>query len=101
MKTLAYFFYFLFRPQFWVMSHEYSPRWDAFLNEAMDNADPKDLAIGSCILKVRGVCVWIENYPYAYGTPFDCGVIVRPSRRTILRLRDFVLAMSIEQAASK
>ena len=76
MKTLADFLYFLFKPGFWLVNYPYSPRWDAFLNEAMDNADPEYLAIGSHTLNVRGACVWIKNYPYAYGTPCGCGALV-------------------------
>lgn len=104
MKKMIKNLQFLFRPTFWLMNYPYDKKWDKQLNELMDKFEPEFDRPSSidgkiAIVKFGGCQVWIENYPYAYGTPYDFYRSVdkvRPSRLTILRLRDLVTSSQRE-----
>ena len=89
---------FIFRPRFWMMNDPFNQEWDDKLNQLMDKFEPeygKPNSIDGHVHTVSfdGNVVWIQNYPYAYGTPYGfwgTSPEIRPSRLTILRLRDLV-----------
>ncbi len=111
---------FLFKPNYWLMNNPYSKHWDELLNHLMDDFEPvlsEPNALDGYIYTVNfdNVSVWIENYPYGYATAYDLptemkskisfegrkGYIgrygdVRPSRLTILRLRNLVNGIKIK-----
>ena len=47
--------------------------------------------------RVGGVLIWIGNYPYSYGYPRNMDI--RPSRRTIFRLRSAILTAYFDEVA--
>lgn len=95
---------FLFRPNFWLMNEPFSKEWDDKLNQLMDKFEPvlgRPSSLDGVIHTVEfgGHCVWISNYPYAYGKPYSTSMIfngVRPSRLTILRLHKMVTPLKME-----
>jgi len=88
---------YIFNSKWWFMNERYSKRWDIELNRLID----KDNGIIDYMndgqtyfsIKFGDVEVWVNNYPYAYGTPNGNKYIpsnIRPSRETIERLKEYV-----------
>jgi hypothetical protein len=83
-------------PLYWIMNHGYNHDWNKKLNELLDSNNV-DFLFSSYRVDIGDSDVWIGNYPYSYGTTKVMGREVRPSRRTILRLKKVVdLAMLSE-----
>lgn len=90
------FLFALFRPRFWGMQEAYSDRWDRVINRIIDE-DQVD-RVGCYTAHVGSKEVWIGNYPYSYGVPYRISRAgVRPSRRTIRRLREYIDAKSVDE----
>lgn len=99
MKKFLISIQFLFRPSFWIMNHRYNKCWDDFISYIIDNGiKPTVIDEFSMVVHVDGdttsdgVSVWLENYPYAYGTSYSRGggVRARPSRYNIVRLDKYI-----------
>ena len=75
--------HWIFSPSYWFMMNKYSKEWDRFVRDAIDGDDIE--FDGLYRAKANGVEIWIGNYPYSYGSPYD-GPGVRPSRGTIKKL---------------
>lgn len=75
---------FVARPRFWLRNEPYSAAWDAALNAMLD--DPKIETRGSHTLLLNGKDIWVRNYPYSYGHPYEWAHEVMPSRATVIRL---------------
>jgi hypothetical protein len=75
----------------------YSEQWEDILNYYLDNYTHVEIDTFNCILHVNNtsVKVWVGNFPYAYGNceggTYSFASKLRPSRRTIARLRAFEL----------
>lgn len=91
---------FIFRPTFWNMLCPYDKNWDIYLNDLLDKypvklgkKNPINGEYHYVTFNVgenEEINVWIQNYPYAYGTKYNFLVSrdePRPSRLTILKLR--------------
>jgi hypothetical protein len=95
------------------MNESYSKGWDKLLNHLMTehkddyvfgNVNPLDGKIHT--INFGDFVVWIENYPYAFGTPYEVPGDyvkkvpqyrnVRPSRLTIQRLHTMINNSKIE-----
>jgi hypothetical protein len=63
------------------MNGRYSKSWDAFVLRAISRGDVCHET--NCTARVGGRLVWVENYPYAAGTPHSPSVNVSPSAKTI------------------
>ncbi len=91
-------------PNYWHMLYPYNKAWDKklnnYLNEGFDLVEQYHLILPSrCkfdkntfTICVEGSCIWVQNYPYAYGSPVlkDKPSKIRPSRYTIRRLRRYI-----------
>jgi hypothetical protein len=78
------------------MNNRHDHDWDKKLNELLDGNNVNFL-FSTYRVDIGDSDVWVGNYPYAYGTINVMGREVRPSRRTILRLKKVVdLAMLSE-----
>lgn len=88
MTHLYDFIWVLFHPSFWLVQDAYNEGWDKALNEAIDN---KAIVTkqGDCRVVLEGLEIWVANYPYAYGTNTVAGI--RPSRRTINKLANYII----------
>ena len=89
-------------PHFWIMLGRYDKDYDTAINCMIDNSGDNitfDIHTAEAIntkrkyyvMTVGVVKIWVANYPYAYGTPW-CPperYKFRPSRDTIMRLREF------------
>ena len=82
-------------PSCWLQNYTYSSLWDRELRRMLDKGD-KIVIVDNYYVKIGGVEVWVENYPYAYGRPN--GIEIRPSRSTVLRLHDAVLVVHLKNA---
>ena len=96
---------FIFRPDYWVMTESFNREWDEKLNLLMDKFPPVFGPINDLNGKIHtvsfgGVEVWVENYPYGYGTPHSLKGM-RPSRVTILRLHKLINAEKITRQLSQ
>ena len=80
---------FIFKPRYWVMNYEYSPKWDKKLNELLDKHTFDESKDNNHTALLGTVYIWIENHPYAsfmpYADTFKGKAKFRPSRLTIQR----------------
>ena len=76
----------LFSPSWWYMNETYLEGWDIALNEAMDKQS-KIKRLDMHNVEIDGLLIWVQNYPYSYGTNTSD---MRPSRKTIKRLSDYI-----------
>ena len=58
--------WYRFLPQYWIQSDPTCKLWDAKLNKLLDEHEL--IVISNCRGKLGGVEVWLENYPYGYGS---------------------------------
>lgn len=94
---MKYWLKVLFTPSCWLQNESYNSEWDEELNRLMDSGEKfKDVSSHTAI--IGGHCVWIRNHPYASFTPYYTAIpqIIRPSRATILRAMDKLVADAIE-----
>jgi hypothetical protein len=80
-------------PGFWLQNYKTDLDWDRALNKALD-ADNINV-VSSCTVMVNGIPVWIENWPYAYGSLYSSGCNFLPKVATRKRLRKAILMASI------
>lgn len=78
---------FIFRPRYWIMNYEYSPKWDKELNVLLDKYTFDKSTRDEWSVSINNTKVWIslDTYPYASFLPFF-GIVrgeFRPSRLTI------------------
>lgn len=71
-------------PQYWVQSDPTCKLWDAKLNKLLDE---HELLIDGCRGKLGNMEVWLENYPYGYGSFHPPSGTNLPTVKTRLRLR--------------
>lgn len=72
-------------PNYWYQNAPTNMKWDATLNAALDRGVD---SIGYCVANVGGIDVWIENWPYAYGSYYrGFGSLDRPLPTIKTRLR--------------
>ena len=78
---------FIFKPRYWVMNYEYSPKWDKKLNELLDKHTFDKSTWDKYSVSIGDFTIWIslDTYPYASFLPFFGNVRgdFRPSRLTI------------------
>ncbi len=94
---------FIFKPRFWSMNYSYCSEHDKNVRRAIFYFEASLGKVNSMNSKIYYILfknksneqefsVWIQNYPYAYGRESDNNSfhieIVRPSRLTILKLRE-------------
>ena len=94
LNNIYEFFFFLVRPNYWLMLYPYDEVLDIQLN--------KDLEIGFIICnqyraKIGENVYWVGNYPYAYGCVGS--MFSRPSRMTIYKTRRAQVAFYLKQNA--
>ena len=80
----------LMHPRFWLMNCQYDASWDKFVKNNIHTLCDIDNYTG----KIGGKEIWLANYPYGYGQPYP-PLRVRPSRSTILRLRQQHLKVAL------
>lgn len=80
---------FIFIPSYWTMNYPFSLGWDIYLRSLM--RDHKVIRRSRHTVYLGDQAVWIENYPYAFGTPYVDSKNeiekIRPSRLTIYELK--------------
>lgn len=87
---------YILNPIWWRLNDRYSKRWDIELNRLIDQDNGVIDYMSDNVLffniKFGDIKVWVNNYPYAYGTPIAKGIPskIRPSRKTIERLKEYV-----------
>jgi hypothetical protein len=103
LKKIGEKIFFIINPSFWIMNYNYSKEWDVTLNFLLDNSELLfyDFDISCHVIefkwKEKEILVWVKNYPYAYGVPYQNLYNRRPSRHTILKLSRFVKKMKDER----
>lgn len=85
-------------PQYWIQLYPTDKYWDKLLNELLDNYQPKQS--GMHVVTLNDCPVWVSNWPYAYGHPYNSTIEVLPAVATRRRLKSAVDAMS-KQALQK
>ena len=81
-----------------LMNYPYNDYWDRKVNSIIDNDEVVELCRFYATLK-DGKCLWIENYPFSYGTPYGYEryrPCMRPSRSTIIKLRNYITSKEEE-----
>ena len=80
-------------PLHWIRNHSTDEEWDALILSFLENpvfSEPEYKGLGY-VLKLNGVEIWVENYPYAFGSPADTSgtsYAKLPSRRTVIKLKE-------------
>jgi hypothetical protein len=84
---------FLFKPQYWLMNHEYNKEVDKIINDLLDRHELKFKQIPYALYTTKLICmlgdaeIWVGNIPYGFGTLYGTELEnYRPSRLTIQRL---------------
>ena len=80
-------------PRYWLQNTHTDWTWDALLNQLMDEHEPVE---EYAVAIFGGVEVWVRNYPYAYGSPYNVaglGGDPLPSVATRKRLRAILRAI--------
>lgn len=81
-------------PRCWLQNDSYSPALDAMLNNFMSGCNFENIEKHTA--SIAGVKYWIANHPYASFT-LDCGIKGRPSRITILKAYEKLVADKIAE----
>lgn len=74
-------------PIYWTQNTKTSDVWDKHLNHLLDTVGVTSVGYFTC--KIGDVEVWIENWPYAYGSLYGGGSGL-PKVKTRKRLREAV-----------
>ena len=87
MKYLLPFVTSIINPTYWFSNAKVNYEYDKKLRKALEN--PVFTDIGPYTCKINGKTIWISNYPYAYGSPWNGfkGVDLLPRRCTRIVLR--------------
>lgn len=80
MKKLYWFFFFLFKPSYWVMNYRYSKEWDEKINDLMNK---HKFEKNHMTANLGDTKIWVVNHPYASFVPYQNTYNIRPSRKTI------------------
>ena len=85
-------------PRYWVQTERTNLDWDRALNKALDAALPT-IDDKFTVTLADGRQVWVENWPYAYGTEWGHPTKRRglPTVKTRKRLRDAVEAARVAE----
>ena len=76
-------------PQYWYQQSETDWEWDRVLNNLLDNHTY--VKLGHFVLELDKAEVWIENYPYSFGSLYSFRAITGvPSVKTRIRLKKFI-----------
>ena len=82
---------FIFKPRYWIMSHEYNSEWDKKLNYLLDNHIFHSSTDDGFTAKLGDKTLWVANYPYDCFIPYNAYSLryrksqMRASRLTILK----------------
>jgi hypothetical protein len=82
---------FIFKPNYWLLSHSYSEKWDQELNKLLDENEfvlvPRRSDNDHFYAMLGGTKLWIKNHPFASFCDTDnpLGYYKRPSRKTLFR----------------
>lgn len=82
-------------PSYWIQNYPTNMFWDRFVAEAISRGEVE--AESPCRAKVGGVSVWVGNWPYAYGYPYNVPGLseVMPTVATRKRLRDMLMSKAL------
>lgn len=82
----------LMRPSTWLRNRRTDHTWDEWLSKALDYATADEIQLDdSFVCRLKGVGIWVSNWPYAYGSFYENGDRSGlPRRSTALRLRKLV-----------
>ena len=75
-------------PPYWLQNYPTNMEWDRTLNELLDRGPITEL--DSHTVKVAGVTIWVSNWPYSYGNPYNPEVKVAPRVATRKRLQNAI-----------
>ncbi|ASK88497.1 hypothetical protein [Sphingorhabdus sp. SMR4y] len=75
-------------PPYWMQNQRTDYEWDSALSAAIDRFGVEEVNYYLC--RIGGVAVWIQNYPYAYGSMHNGGVDFLPTVSTRKKLRKAV-----------
>ena len=77
-------------PATWYMEYPYDKHYDRWILKIINCDIPiKQGEYTTHILFFyKTATIWTSNFPYSYGNLYDPEIKVRPSRRTIYKLRD-------------
>jgi hypothetical protein len=84
---------FLFKPEYWLMNHEYNKEVDKIINDLLDKHELTFKTVPYVLYTTKLICmlgdaeIWVGNIPYGFGTLYGTELEnYRPSRLTIQRL---------------
>ncbi len=81
--------FYRFLPKYWCQNHPTSKTWDRILNDLLDKHEVVISSNSRLTVTIGGIEVWVGNYPYAYGSPYEHQML--PKVATRMRLEECVL----------
>lgn len=92
----------IINPIRWVRSDLYSKSTDRITRDLIEKNAPIE-RIREHVTKIGPLKVWTSNYPYAYGSLFDCigSSESLPSRRTVILLKEYIEDRTYQQLKEK
>lgn len=88
-KVLQLMDFYRLLPKYRLQNHPTSKAWDRILNDLLDKHEVIISRDSRFTVTLGGVQVWVGNYPYAYGGPYEHEVL--PKVATRMRLQECVL----------
>lgn len=85
-------------PIHWIRNSFTSKEWDKNMNELLDNPISVVYALeGKHTVILNGIEIWVENYPYSYGSPYNNCTYNNhlPTRITAFRLNKFLKSNNV------
>lgn len=79
----------IFHPGFWFSNYPISDVWDGWLRGHLEKKTPIKRE-GKHTISINGTHIWTSNYPFSFGSPYDCNPEVLPKRRTRKLLFDIL-----------
>jgi len=93
LEEINWFLYFIKRPEWWMRSFMYSPEFDVWLNEALDNPRFQDAFDRDAVI-LNGRKVYLKNYPCEYCCLHVNEFQILSKRRTAIRFEEIYNAYS-------
>ncbi len=85
-NELLCFLRIIMTPSCWIRNRSTNKQWDRMVLSQLKT--PHFTENDNYTVMLNGVQMWVENYPYAYGTDYTGLNDGMPSRATVFRLKD-------------
>lgn len=79
----------IFRPDFWIQVAPTNEALSAKIERAIDSESPVTI-VDEFTIKMAGMELWVENYPYGYGGLHNSPLSELPTARVRAKLKKYI-----------